>query len=59
MPGPVGKLADVATGVPGVARLTAVPGSRSVRWRTMAIHPADTSRSTLRSPSTDPIHWKS
>lgn len=31
MQGPVGELADVATGVPGVARLTAVLGSRPVR----------------------------
>lgn len=28
---PVGELADVATAVPGVARLTAVPGSRPVK----------------------------
>ncbi|MBP5892177.1 hypothetical protein PV406_02115 [Streptomyces scabiei] len=31
MQGPVGELADVVTGVPGVARLTAVPGSRPVK----------------------------
>jgi len=31
MQGRVGELADVATGVPGVARLTAVLGSRPVR----------------------------
>lgn len=29
--GPAGELADVATGVPGVARLTAVLGSSPVR----------------------------
>ncbi|MGY3202316.1 hypothetical protein [Streptomyces sp. TE5632] len=31
MQGPVGKLADATTGVPGVARLTAVLGSRPVK----------------------------
>jgi len=31
MRGPVGELADVAAGVPGVARLTAVLGSRPVK----------------------------
>lgn len=31
MQGPVGELADVVTGVPGVARLTAVPGGRPVK----------------------------
>ncbi|MFG3550989.1 hypothetical protein [Streptomyces sp. NPDC047725] len=39
MRGPVRELADVAAGVPGVARLTAVPGSRPVKVEDHDDHP--------------------